>query len=224
MRQRTLPREERASFVRQPTVAPERGRDDGGMSAVPASEPVSAVRRGSALRADYARYLAIAAADHPGWRAHVEAALQFGFLALCVYRYGRWARTLRPRWLALPLKLAYRVLEILVRILFGIELSTNHEIGPGFYIGHHGGIVVHGRFGARGSIGQGVTVGAKGAGRSRGYPVLGDDVYLGAGSMVIGAVQIGDRVVVGANTVVVQDVPDDSRVVSAPVRILARRA
>ena len=110
-----------------------------------------------------------------------------------------------------------------MRIAFGIELSSNSVIGPGFYIGHAFGIVVHGELGARCSIGQGVTIGAKGAGRSRGYPRLGDVVYLGAGSMVIGEVQVGDRVVVGANTVVVQDIPADSRVVSAAVRILPRR-
>src|SRR5690606_24091261 len=88
---------------------------------------------------------------------------------------------------------------------------------------HFGGIVVHGDFGANCSIGQGVTVGSKGAGRSDGYPVIGDNVYLGAGSMVIGSIRIGHGVVVGANTVVVQDVPDGCRVVSAPVRVLPPR-
>lgn len=176
-----------------------------------------------ALRADYARYLKVARAEHGGLRAHLSALGQFGFLAVAVYRFGRWTRRMRPRPLSLPFKLAYRVLELTVRILFGIELSSNSRLGPGFYIGHAFGIVVHGDFGANASIGQGVTVGAKGAGRSRGYPRLGDDVYLGAGSMVIGDVRVGDRVVVGANTVVVADVPDDSRVVSAPARVLPRR-
>lgn len=176
-----------------------------------------------ALAEDYARYLSVARAHHRGLRAHAAALGEFGFLAICVYRFGRWTRGLHPRWLALPFRLAYRLLELLVRIAFGIELSSNSVIGPGFYIGHAFGIVVHGELGARCSIGQGVTIGAKGAGRSRGYPRLGDDVYLGAGSMVIGEVQVGDRVVVGANTVVVQDIPADSRVVSAAVRILPRR-
>jgi serine O-acetyltransferase len=177
----------------------------------------------SALRADYARYLAVAQAHHGRWRARLSALGQFGFIAIAVYRLGRWTRRLQPRWLALPLRIVYRVLELGVRIAFGIELSSNSSIGPGFYIGHAFGIVVHGDLGARCSIGQGVTIGAKGAGRSRGYPRLGDDVYLGAGAMVIGDVQVGDRVVVGANTVVVQDIPSDSRVVSARVRILPAR-
>lgn len=175
-----------------------------------------------ALRADYARYLSIERARHRGWRAHAEAVLQFGFLAIAVYRFGRWSRTVRPRVLSLPFKLGYRLLEAGVRILFGIEISADSNIGPGFYIGHSGGIVVHGDLGAQCSIGQGVTIGSKGAGRSDGYPRLGQRVYLGAGAMVIGAVRVGDDVVVGANTVVVQDIPAGMRVVSAPVRLLPR--
>ena len=175
-----------------------------------------------ALRADYARYLVIARRTHAGWRAHAEALLEFGFLAIAVYRFGRWSRTIRPRLASLPFKLAYRVLEAGVRMLFGIEISADADIGPGLYIGHCGGIVVLGKLGAQCSIAQGVTIGAKGAGRSAGYPVLGDGVYLGAGAMVIGAVHVGDGVVCGANTVIVQDIPAGSRVVSAPVRILPR--
>lgn len=176
-----------------------------------------------ALRADYARYLRIARVHHRGWRAHAEALLQFGFIAIAVYRFGQWSRALRPRWLGLPFKVVYRVLEAAVRIAFGIEIVGDARIGPGFYIGHNGGIVVAGELGANCSIGQGVTIGAKGAGRSNGYPRLGDNVYLGAGAMVIGAVRVGDDVVVGANTVIVQDIPAGSRVVSAPVRILPRQ-
>lgn len=193
------------------------------MDGIPAATAASPAPAGSALAADYARYLTVARAHHRGLRAHLATLGEFGFLAIAVYRLGRYTRTLRPRWLALPLRLAYRVLELLVRIAFGIELSSNSDIGPGFYIGHAFGIVVHADLGARCSIGQGVTIGAKGAGRSRGYPRLGDDVYLGAGAMVIGDVHVGDRVVVGANTVVVQDIPADSRVVSAAVRILPPR-
>jgi serine O-acetyltransferase len=108
-------------------------------------------------------------------------------------------------------------------VLFGIDVSTNSRIGPGFYIGHFGGIIIHGNLGEGCTVLHGVTVGARGAGRSDGYPEIGDRVFLGAGSMVIGRVRIGDDVVVGANTVVVEDVPAGARVVSARPRILPPR-
>lgn len=177
----------------------------------------------AALRADYARYLCIARADASGLRAYLQAACAFGFLATCVYRYGRWTRRVQPRLLALPLVLLYHLLNLPVRTLLGIELSTLSDIGPGLYIGHSGGIVVCAQLGAQCSMGQGVTIGARGAGRSNGYPVLGDGVYLGAGSMVLGRVVVGDGVVVGANTVVVEDVPAGCRVVAAKARILPPR-
>ncbi len=191
-------------------------------TSVHANEAVREARR-AALPADYARYLAIAQADASGLRAHLQAVCAFGFLATCVYRYGRWTRRVQPRLLALPLVLLYHLMNLPVRTLLGIELSTLSDIGPGLYIGHSGGIVVCGQLGARCSLGQGVTIGARGAGRSNGYPVLGDGVYLGAGSMVLGRVVLGDGVIVGANTVVVEDVPAGCRVVSAKARILPPR-
>lgn len=196
---------------RMPSLAP-------GVTGVVAREPMW-----SALRADHARYLAIARADSSGLRAHLQAACAFGFLASCVYRYGRWTRRVQPRLLALPLVLLYHLANLPVRTLLGIELSTLSVIGPGLYIGHSGGIVVCGQLGAGCSLGQGVTIGSRGAGRSNGYPVLGNGVYLGAGAMVLGRVKLGDGVVVGANTVVVTDVPAGCRVVAASARILPPR-
>lgn len=183
----------------------------------------SPYRFAGALRADYRRYLRSHRAVAGPVKAHVAAALEFGFLAICVYRYGRWTRRIRPRFFAWPLAFVYHLAHAATKMLFGIDLSTNSRIGPGFYIGHFGGIVIHGNLGAGCSVGQGVTIGSRGAGRSDGYPEIGDRVFLGAGSMVIGHVRIGDDVIVGANTVVVEDVPAGARVVSARPRILPPR-
>ena len=185
------------------------------------SEPA---RKRAALRADYHRYLVTMNGLHSPWRAHLAAATEFGFIAIAVYRFGRLTRRMRPRWVALPIKVIYRFLDFFVQVLFGISISTNSRIGRGFYIGHFGGIVIHGNLGENCSVGQGVTIGSRGAGRSDGYPEIGDRVYLGAGAMVIGRIHVGDDVVVGANTVVVSDVPAGCRVVSAPARILPPRA
>jgi len=174
-----------------------------------------------AIGDDYRRYFHAVSTMHADARARLIALLQYGFIATCIYRYGRWIRGIRPRTLSLPLKLIYHVLNIgVAHCLFGIRISPDSDIGPGLYIGHFGGIVVHGNLGAQCSLGQGVTIGAKGAGRSNGFPVIGDRVYLGAGAMVIGNIHVGNDVVVGANTVVVQDVPAGYRVVSAPARLL----
>jgi serine acetyltransferase len=66
-----------------------------------------------------------------------------------------------------------------------------------------------------------VTIGAKDPAEAT-APIIGDDVYIGAGARVLGDVRIGDRVVVGANAVVTRDVPAGSTVVGAN-RIIAGR-
>jgi len=180
-------------------------------------------RFAGALRADYRRYLISHRSVAGPLRARIGAALEFGFLAICVYRYGRWTRRIRPRVVAWPLAFFYHLAHFATKVWFGIDLSTNSRIGPGFYIGHFGGIIIHGNLGAGCSVGQGVTIGLRGAGSSGGCPDIGDRVFLGAGSMVIGSVRVGDDVVVGANTVVVEDVPAGARVVSARARILPGR-
>lgn len=170
------------------------------------------------LSVDFDRY-------HRAWlparprTAALRALFTYGFLAVCVYRYGRWCTRLRPRWFSLPFKLLYVVLKIPVELVFGIDISLNADIGPGLYVGHFGGIFLHGNAGRNLSVGQGVTIGYKGAGMSDGRPQLGDDVYVGAGAKIIGKIRVGNRVIVGANTTVTKDVPDFTRVVGAKVRM-----
>ena len=148
-----------------------------------------------------------------------------GFWAMVVYRYGRWRYTVRPAWLRKPFSLVYHVLYKLVQILAGIELPCEAEVGPGFVIDHFGGIVVSGyaRFGARCRIRNGVVVGLSRVENPVG-PVIGDDVDIGAGAKVLGAIRIGNRVLIGANAVVVKDVPDDHVAVGVPAVARPRKS
>lgn len=118
--------------------------------------------------------------------------------------------------------MVYALLQTVVDILFGINISTNADIGPGLYIGHFGGIFLHGDMGANCSVTQGVTVGYKGGGKSTRPPRVGNNVYIGACAVVIGDISIGDNAVIGANTTVVKDVPANCTVVGAEPRVLRR--
>ncbi len=168
------------------------------------------------IRADYARYAGADAAP----MARIRAMVAYGFLATLAYRYGRWCRGIRPRWLSYPFKLVYALLATACELVLGIDISTNCTIGPGLYIGHFGGIFLHGDLGRNCSVGQGVTIGFKGAGKSRRPPIIGDNVYIGTSAVIVGDIRIGNDVIVGANTTVVKDVPDGYKVVSATVRMI----
>ena len=105
-------------------------------------------------------------------------------------------------------------------LLFGLEIAMRSEIGPGLYLPHTVGTVLSAeRIGARATIFQNVTLGAKEVDfgfTAEKRPVLGDDVLVGAGAKVLGGVRLGQRVKIGANAVVLKDVPDDSIAVGVP--------
>lgn len=71
---------------------------------------------------------------------------------------------------------------------------------------------------------QHVTIGSntlRGSKR-QGSPVIGDNVYIGAGAKIIGGIKIGDNCRIGANAVVYADMPSNSVAVCAPTRVITR--
>jgi len=50
--------------------------------------------------------------------------------------------------------------------------------------------------------------------------VIGNNVYLGAGSRILGPVKIGNDCIIAPNAVVIDDVPDHSIVAGIPARII----
>ena len=49
---------------------------------------------------------------------------------------------------------------------------------------------------------------------------IGNDVFIGAGSIILPNVNIGNKVIIGAGSVVSKDIPDNSVAVGSPVRII----
>jgi serine O-acetyltransferase len=66
-----------------------------------------------------------------------------------------------------------------------------------------------------------ITLGQTKRGPRRGAPTIGDNVYIGPGARIIGAVVVGNNVAVGANCVVTEDVPDNAVVVGVPARVVS---
>lgn len=119
-------------------------------------------------------------------------------------------------------KIFFQLGWYLLTTFYGIFIDLTSTIGKGFYIGHYGGILVRGNIGEYCSIGQGVTIGSKGAGKSNGWPTLEHNVYIGVGAKVIGNIHIGNDVIVGANAVVTVSIPDKSLALGIPAKIKAR--
>ena len=108
----------------------------------------------------------------------------------------------------------------------GVDIAPAAEIGPGLRISHGTGIVIGNgvRVGRDCLMMQNVTLGAPTTARIGEMPTIGDRVTLGAGCCVIGNVTVGDDVFVGALSLVTEGVPPSSKVVAkGGVEIRPRR-
>jgi serine O-acetyltransferase len=147
-----------------------------------------------------------------------------GFWVMLVYRFGRWRYGVRPVLLRKVFSFFYKIAFKFVQITTGIELPCEVEIGRNFVIDHFGGIVVSGyaKFGDNCRIRTGVVVGLRRMDELT-APVIGNDVDIGTGAKILGAISIGNNVAIGANAVVLQDVPDNCVAIGVPAVIKPRR-
>jgi serine O-acetyltransferase len=147
-------------------------------------------------------------------RAIVRAALADGLGATLLFRAMEWA----TRWRLAPLALLYYKLNA---VLFHVVIGRGARIAPGLVLVHGFGIVINGmvRAGRNVVLEHGVTIGAE----AGACPVLGDQVFVGAGAAIVGAVAVGAGARIGANAVVVKDVPENATAVGAPAHVVRVR-
>lgn len=111
------------------------------------------------------------------------------------------------------------------RFFTGIEIHPGAKIGEGFFIDHGMGVVIGetSEIGENVALYQGVTLGGTSLLKKKRHPTLGNDVVVGAGSKLIGAITIGDGAKIGAGSVVVTSVPPHTTVVGVPGRVVEVR-
>ena len=166
------------------------------------------------IRAD----LAIIRERDPAARGWLEIVCCYpGFQAISLHRISHRLWTCH-----LPLKLAARCLSQVGRALTGIEIHPGARIGQSVFIDHGMGVVI----GETAEIGnhcllyQGVTLGGTGKEHGKRHPTLAENVVVGAGAKVLGAITIGENTRIGAGSVVVRDVVSDCTVVGIPGRVI----
>jgi len=135
-----------------------------------------------------------------------------------------WGHRLAHGLWAHNFKLLGRWLSQIMRALTGIEIHPAAKIGPGFFIDHGMGVVIGEttEIGANVTLYHGVTLGGVNVQKGKRHPTLEDNVVVGAGAKVLGAITVGAGSRVGANAVVVKPVPPNSVVVGVPGEIVVR--
>lgn len=130
--------------------------------------------------------------------------LDSGFHAVLTYRFGRFAHELKIPVIKHILLLVHMFLHFLVHITSGIDISKEAKIGKGLVIHSYTGCLISNvTMGEYCVLAPNVFI----AGSRGGVPQIGDRVFFGLGSKVLGPVTIGDDVIIGASALVMKDVP-----------------
>lgn len=154
-------------------------------------------------------------AKDPAAKNTLEVVLCYpGLHVVWFYRVAHWFYRKKIYTIA-------RIISHIGRFITGIEIHPGAKIGRRFFIDHGMGVVI----GETTEIGddvlmyQGVVLGGTSLEKKKRHPTLENNVVLGSGAIVLGAINIGDNARIGAGSVVVTDVPPNATVVGVPGRI-----
>lgn len=157
--------------------------------------------------------------EDPAAKSALEIVLCYpGFHAILLHRLSHRIYNWNLQTLA-------RAISQFSRWMTGIEIHPGAQIGRRFFIDHGMGVVI----GQTAIIGddcllyQGVTLGGTGKEHGKRHPTLGNRVIVGSGAKILGNIEIGDDVRIGAGSVVLKPVPAGSTVVGVPGRVVRSR-
>jgi serine O-acetyltransferase len=160
--------------------------------------------------------------DQTFFRKRITPLLELGTLAVVVFRFGRWAYSLKLPVLRQLMIAIYLVVNQLCLMMSGAHLQVESDIGPGLIVHNAVGVLILvKRMGHSCTLTQDVSIGTI---RGEVRPTIGNNVFFGAGSKVFGPVTIGDNVVVCPNSFVAGDVPSNCTVMGVPARIISRES
>jgi serine O-acetyltransferase len=154
----------------------------------------------------------------PAARTALEVLLCYpGLHAMWGHRISHWL------WLH-NIKFLARILSQFIRGLTGIEIHPGAQIGCGLFIDHGMGVVIGetAELGSCVTLYHGVTLGGTSLNKGKRHPTLEDNVVVGAGAKILGAITVGENSRIGANAVVVKPVPPNSVVVGVPGQVVVR--
>ena len=121
-------------------------------------------------------------------------------------------------------KLLARMISQHARKRTGIEIHPAAKIGKGLLIDHGMGVVIGetAEIGDNCTIYHGVTLGGTGKESGKRHPTIGNNVFIGAHSQLLGSFTVADNSKIAAGSVVLCDIPANSTAVGSPARIVKR--
>lgn len=135
-------------------------------------------------------------------------------------KYFRKAQSSKNLFISRYYRLRYRLLCN----KHGIEISSKTKIGKGLYIGHAYNITINEKaeIGENCNIHKGIVIGQTNRGEKKGVPKIGNSVWIGINTAIVGNINIGDDVLIAPNSFVNTDVPSHSVVFGNPCIIKSK--
>lgn len=123
-----------------------------------------------------------------------------------------------------PLGIYYRFILRKLSYKYGFQIPAETKIGEGFYINHFGTVVINAatQIGKNFTTSHSVTIGQSNKGKRKGCPISKDNVWVGAGAILVGNIVVGSNVLIAPNSYVNIDIPNDSIVVGNPIKIISK--
>ena len=150
-----------------------------------------------------------------------------GFWAIFQYRIGNYCfRKIKMQPFRFLFFIFLYIWQKGIEIVTGISIPAAVQIGPSFYIGHFGGIIINSDtiIGSNCNISQGVTIGVSGLGANRGVPIIGNNVYIGANTIVAGKIIINDNALLGACSLITTDVKENGVFLGVPAVLISEKS
>ena len=151
----------------------------------------------------------------PSARSVVDILLSYpGLHTIWIYRLAHFLWKRRLYMIA-------RFISHIGRWLTGVEIHPGAQIGRRLFIDHGMGVVI----GETSIVGddvllyQGAVLGGTTLKKEKRHPILENNVVVGAGATILGAIHVGEGARIGAGSVVIYDVPPRATVVGVPGRI-----
>ncbi len=153
-----------------------------------------------------------------GKKGFLKGLMYPGFRYLYIYRKAEKYKNNQI------LNFFFRLLKRRYRIKYGYEISSEAQIGEGFYISSHFGHIIIGpiKIGKNCNICHAVTIGRAFKNGKIGRPTIDDYVWIGTGAVIVGEIKIGKNVLIAPNSFVNFDVPDNSLVIGNPAKIIPK--
>jgi len=179
----------------------------------------------SYFRADLEKYYLLAyGTKSPSFRQKMRVwVYEFGLHCVAIYRLGQFSERVRRRIgvLALPIIVIHRLLDYCVQLIHHVHIVEHARLGGGFYIGHVGTIYIGPTvIGDNCSLTHNVTIGVGHSRGKEGLPVIGNNVWIGTGSVISGAITVGNDVTVMNGSILARSVPDGCLVGGNPARAI----